>query len=142
LLADALGGRAYPASKFSVGFPSYSLTSEGRKDPVMSKFIEPSLVHHGDTWDVPTGGTLLATASTGFPMAFRLGSAFGVQFHPEASPTELKAWAARSPARYQSIGAVADRVIAEATDKFAAWRASAHQLFEAWWLSLPAACRA
>jgi len=108
---------------------------------VLQHFKEPCLVHHGDTWDLPPDGVLLA--STIFPQAFRLGSALGVQFHPEASPTELAAWIARSGnRRYEAIGMSASALHAEAVTKAAAWRAAAAELFEAWWQHLPAAHKA
>ena len=34
----ALGGKAYRAPKIEVGFPEITLTTEGKSDPVFSKF--------------------------------------------------------------------------------------------------------
>jgi len=134
ILADALGGKAYPSSKFEVGYPKMELTTEGKSDPVISQLKDPMLVHHGDTWDLPPKGTLLA--STVFPQAFRLGSAFGVQFHPEATPIELEGWAKASTKRYESIKADPDAVISESKRLKKEARLASKKFFEAWWQNL------
>jgi len=134
ILADALGGKAYPAAKFEVGYPKMELTSEGKSDPVMGNFTDPVLVHHGDTWDLPPNGTLLA--STIYPQAFRFGSAFGVQFHPEATPKELEGWAKASTKRYESIKANPAAVIKESQRLEKETKKASEIFFESWWKSL------
>jgi GMP synthase-like glutamine amidotransferase len=83
----ALGGKAFPAASFEGGFPEIKvsafqlllwvafasrlllcfrlffvqLTAEGLKDPIMKSFKDPVLLHHGDTFTVPSNATLLAS---------------------------------------------------------------------------------
>ena len=91
LLADALGGTAYKASHSEAGLVSISLTAAGRDDPVVSKTGPLVYTLHQDTFVVPTDATLLAQTDR-FPYAFRLGSALGLQFHPDADRDQALAW--------------------------------------------------
>ena len=49
---------------------------------------------HGDTFDLPAGAVHLAATADCPQQAFRLGRAFGVQFHPEMDQPTLAAWLA------------------------------------------------
>lgn len=91
LLADALGGTAYKASQSEAGLVSISLTEAGRGDPVVSKTGPLVYTLHQDTFAVPAAASLLAQTDR-FPYAFRLGSALGLQFHPDADRDQALAW--------------------------------------------------
>lgn len=91
LLADALGGTAYKASHAEAGLVAISLTAAGREDPVVSKTGPLVYTLHQDTFVVPTDASLLAQTDR-FPYAFRLGSALGLQFHPDADRDQALAW--------------------------------------------------
>lgn len=91
LLADALGGTAYKASHSEAGLVSISLTAAGRDHPVVSKTGPLVYTLHQDTFVVPTDASLLAQTDR-FPYAFRLGSALGLQFHPDADRDQALAW--------------------------------------------------
>lgn len=91
LLADALGGRAYLADAPEIIFASIPRTEAGAVDPVVGLMTDPVLSFHQDTWDLPPDATLLA-ATEDHPQAFRLGSALGIQSHPEASPELVAEW--------------------------------------------------
>ena len=93
LLADALGGRAYPAAELEVGFAALELTEAATSDPVLKTLAEPVLYFHGDTWDPPPGAEVLARTAL-YPHAFRLGSALAVQPHPEVSAAVARTWVA------------------------------------------------
>jgi GMP synthase (glutamine-hydrolysing) len=96
LLAAALGARVYPGSQPEVGVLPVALTDEGRADPVFAGLPPEfeTLQWHGDTFDVPEGGVLLAS-SPAFPnQAFRVGrAAYGVQFHVEVTDQMAREWA-------------------------------------------------
>ncbi|WP_370514020.1 type 1 glutamine amidotransferase [Cellulomonas sp. JZ18] len=53
---------------------------------------QPSM-HADAVVDLPRGAVWLASSSTYPFQAFRIGSAWGVQFHPEASRGTMAAWA-------------------------------------------------
>jgi GMP synthase (glutamine-hydrolysing) len=96
LLAAALGARVYPGTQPEVGVLPVTLTAEGQSDPVFAGLPAefPTLQWHGDTFDVPEGGVLLAS-SPAFPnQAFRVGrTAYGVQFHVEVTEQMAREWA-------------------------------------------------
>jgi GMP synthase (glutamine-hydrolysing) len=94
LLAQALGGRVARAPRPEVGFKPLSLTRDAPGEPSLAAFPSGSLAFqwHEDAFEVPAGATLLATGQTGGPQAFRVGSALGIQFHPEIEADELETW--------------------------------------------------
>ena len=96
LLAAALGARVYAGTQPEVGVLPVALTEEGRADPVFAALPAEfqTLQWHGDTFDVPEGGVLLAS-SPAFPnQAFRVGrAAYGVQFHVEVTEQMAREWA-------------------------------------------------
>ena len=48
---------------------------------------------HGDTFEIPEGGILLATAPTCKNQAFKIGMrAYGIQFHIEVAEKEVYEW--------------------------------------------------
>jgi GMP synthase-like glutamine amidotransferase len=94
LLAASLGARVYAGPQPEVGVLPVELTEEGRRDPVFSVLPPsvPALQWHGDTFDLPEGAVRL-TGSAAYPnQAFRVGSAYGVQFHLEVSPEMAREW--------------------------------------------------
>ena len=132
LLADALGGRAYPGAGREVGSLRPILTPEGRADPVVRHLGGPVPVSHADTWDLPPGAVLLAVSDR-YPQAFRLGSALGLQPHPEVTPAAFARWV-REKRREDLLrdGIDPERAIAGVRAGAAAQRALAGRLFAAW----------
>lgn len=96
LLASALGARVYPLEESEVGLLEVEKTAEGRVDPVIGALAEPliTLQWHGDTFDIPEGGVLLASSPAAPNQAFRYGdAAYGIQFHLEVTPEMAGQWA-------------------------------------------------
>jgi len=92
LLADALGGSAYLAvGGPEIGMMAPALTEAGKGDPILGHLDGPIPVWHQDTWDLPPGAVLAAETDR-FPHAFRMGTAVGIQAHPEAGPEIVAAW--------------------------------------------------
>jgi GMP synthase (glutamine-hydrolysing) len=96
LLALALGARLHLRHGKEVGFAPLTLTEEGARDPVLRPFAERScttLLHwHTDAVELPAGAMLLARTEPTPVQAFRIGSALGTQFHPEADLPLLESW--------------------------------------------------
>lgn len=101
LLAAAGGADVFSGGlPKEIGWGKVKLTDAGRRDP-LARFLanpttdEPTTVFqwHGDTYNLPPGGTLLAS-STRFPrQAFRLGrNAYGFQFHFEVTEQVIRQW--------------------------------------------------
>lgn len=133
LLAEALGGEAYLADLPEVDLLSPELTAEGVSDPVVSTLEGPWLVFHQDTWRLPPGATLLAVSER-YPQAFRLGSALGIQPHPETTPDILDEWVTSAGARAiaQLAGTDPDRLAADYRSSEDAIADSAARFFAAW----------
>jgi GMP synthase (glutamine-hydrolysing) len=138
LLAEALGGRAYPAGKREVGSLRLTLTAAGRADPVARYLRGPVPVSHADTWDLPPGATLLATGGS-YRHAFRFGSGLGLQPHPEVAPDAFARWVREKPlADLERDGIDPEAAIAAVRRHAVRQREMAGRLFGAW--AAEAAC--
>lgn len=101
LLAEAFGGKVTVRHSGGGEHGAYQVTwhSGATDDPVLGRLAESgrSLLpeSHGDAVTrLPPGATQLASTENYPNQAFRIGSAVGVQFHPEASPELMGRWAA------------------------------------------------
>ena len=133
LLADATGGRAFRAEgRVEAGVYQLHPTEAGRRDPVMPHAGDKVFAVHGDTFELPPGATLLAR-SDGYVQAFSIGSALGVQFHPETDADTAIAWAQSLVAPVLGRAGV---TLENFTDGLRAAEAdldaSSHRFFAAW----------
>ncbi|QCB95444.1 type 1 glutamine amidotransferase [Cellulomonas shaoxiangyii] len=104
LLAVARGGRvelAAPPGR-EAGVVDVRWRPEAEQDALLSglaraagprRSTAQASMHADAVVDLPRGAVWLASSSTYPFQAFRIGSAWGVQFHPEASRETLRAWA-------------------------------------------------
>jgi GMP synthase-like glutamine amidotransferase len=68
---------------------------EGKKDPLFEGFRETDLIYHwhGDMFQIPADGTLLATAEGCPHQALKVGNcAYGLQFHVEITDKSIREW--------------------------------------------------
>ncbi|HEX2535580.1 MAG TPA: type 1 glutamine amidotransferase [Chitinophagaceae bacterium] len=91
LLAEILGARVYPHTQPEIGF--FPVHATVANDPLWAGLPDPwTVLHwHGDTFDLPSGATLLASSAACPNQAFRKGSCLGIQFHPEAHTALVEA---------------------------------------------------
>lgn len=136
LLAASLGAQVYGGREPEVGVLPVSLTDEGKRDPVFAPLPPEfaTLQWHGDTFDLPHGSVLLASSPAYANQAFRIGSAYGVQFHLEVTRSMASEWAqvpayAASLERMRGAGAL-PRLLEEFEGRRPAMEASARSLFE------------
>jgi GMP synthase (glutamine-hydrolysing) len=106
MLANHLGSRVYlhPQEHVEIGYYPISPTSEGAAlGPWPGHFYE----WHKEGFDVPHGGTVLARSNGAFPnQAFQYGpAAYGVQFHPEITYTQILRWSGNNPTKLEQPGA-------------------------------------
>jgi GMP synthase (glutamine-hydrolysing) len=73
------------AGTTEVGIGSVALTRAGERDDVLgaSGPFVPVLHWHADTFTIPPGAELLASSDRCVNQAFRVGRAYGLQFHVE-----------------------------------------------------------
>ena len=101
LLAVACGGRVEPnPAGRAMGLVDLHLSAQGCADPLLSA-VKPPLRSARWNQDVvvelPADASLLAVDGADIPQAIRVGRrAWGVQFHPEASPAVVRIWASRT----------------------------------------------
>jgi GMP synthase-like glutamine amidotransferase len=98
LLAFACGAAVRPGeSGPELGLGSVTLTGSGQDDPVFAGCGPelPVLHWHGDTFELPRGSCHLALSDLYVNQAFRLGRAYGLQFHIEMDASLLEAWSGR-----------------------------------------------
>lgn len=95
LLARALGGTVLRAPVPEFGWGTATLTRAGRRDPLFDGLNSPLSVFlwHEDTFTLPPGAELLATADACENQAFRYGNSWGLQFHPEVDSRIIAALA-------------------------------------------------
>lgn len=95
LLAKASGARVVRSPVKEIGWYHIELTAEGRQDPLFLGFDvkEPVYHWHGDMFEIPAQGRLLATAQGCPHQALKVGpNAYGLQFHVEVTDVSIKEW--------------------------------------------------
>ena len=105
LLARALGATVAPRAdgRHEIGFVAVRPTAAGA-----AVFPDPLHVYqwHHEGFAIPQGGELLATGETFPNQAFRVcRRAYGLQFHPEATPQMRAEWLAASAGALGAPGA-------------------------------------
>ena len=95
LLADAHGGTVGALDEGEVGIVDFSLTAEGRADPLFAGLPDAPLTmqwHLNAVTALPREAVLLASSPVCANQAFRLGErAYGVQFHMEVDADLVRA---------------------------------------------------
>lgn len=99
LLARVAGGEvSSPSPHGEKGVSLVDLTGAGASDPLFAglpgRFVTFQL--HDDSFSPPPGAELLATSPACPAQAFRLGSCYGLQFHPEVDTAIVSAWGSLS----------------------------------------------
>ena len=94
LIAKACGARIRKAPMAELGWKEVFLTGMGEGDRLFYGLPKTFTVlqWHEDTFDLPTGGVLLAEAIECPHQAFRVRNAYGLQFHVEVTHAMLAAW--------------------------------------------------
>lgn len=117
LIANVIGGdvRAQTGAP-EKGYTRIDTTAEAAADPVFSairprtSFVES---HVDRIVALPEEATLLATSEACEFQAFRVGRAWGTQFHPESTRANIERWDAE---KLQTLGFDKDTLLEEATE--------------------------
>ena len=128
LIARAAGARVFRADEPEVGWLQVDVTEAGASDPVTS--VLPSRFDafqwHHYTHDLPDGAVELAHSPVCL-QAYRLGRAWGVQFHPEVRAGQVESWLAEDPDDVADPAALR----AETRGQIAAWNELGRRLCSA-----------
>ncbi len=89
LIAAAFGAAVYPTVP-EIGWHAITSTGEGVFARFPDRFRAFQL--HGETFDVPPGGTLLCIGDAVQNQAFSVGSAVALQFHLEPDVEIIEGW--------------------------------------------------
>ena len=106
LLARALGGDVYRADEPEIGWCTIVPTDAASDDPVLGHAEGPTGVYqfHRDTFSLPAGAVRLASSDRFANQAFRAGSAWGIQFHPEVDSRTFEEWLGNHPGICERLG--------------------------------------
>ncbi len=98
LIARAAGAQVFRAAEPEVGWLQVELTESGSADPVAAALPQrfDAFQWHHYTHGLPAGAIELARSPV-CTQAFRLGRAWGVQFHPEVRAEQVESWLAEDP---------------------------------------------
>ena len=98
LLARAAGASVFRSTEPEVGWLPVELTEAAAADPVAASLPErfDAFQWHHYTHELPAGAVELARSRVCL-QAFRLGDAWGVQFHPEVRAAQVEAWLGEDP---------------------------------------------
>ena len=95
LVAKALGARVYRNAVKEIGWYPVWWTGAASGDALLAGLSGDETVFHwhGETFDLPAGGELLASSQACRHQAFRWGaSVYGFQFHLEVTPEMISDW--------------------------------------------------
>ena len=104
MMARHLGGRVYPHPQghAEVGYYPIRPTAAGRK--VCADWPDHVYQWHREGFDLPAGGELLAEGDAFSVQAFRSGTGYALQFHPEVTHAMMYRWLVRGAHRMELPG--------------------------------------
>jgi GMP synthase (glutamine-hydrolysing) len=92
-LAAVLAARVYPGPQAELGWDQLTLTDEGKASPLGVLEGLHILNWHGDTFDLPSGATRLASTPVTPNQAFSYGdNVLALQFHVELEGRDMERW--------------------------------------------------
>jgi len=91
LIAHALGWTVAPG-ELELGWGIIDVNTAGMATPLRHIAGVPILQWHGDSITAPPSIDLLASTEATTCQAFVVGSALGIQFHPEVDPESFERW--------------------------------------------------
>lgn len=137
LMARALGARVYSSGSKEIGWAPVELSAAGKASCLAALQDVPVLHWHGDTFDVPEGGELLARTTATPHQAFSHGrNALALQFHPEADPARIEPWLIGHACELQQAGIDIPALRRQSAAQGARTRAAAVAVLTAWLLQL------
>jgi GMP synthase (glutamine-hydrolysing) len=134
MMARALGARVYAAPAKEIGWAPVTLGERGRTSALAKLEDAPVLHWHGDTFDLPTGSTLLASTELCRHQAFSYaGNALALQFHAEVTAQKMEAWFVGHAAEIAATPGLSVPGLRDETHRWAPLlERNGHAMFEIW----------
>jgi GMP synthase (glutamine-hydrolysing) len=133
LLAHAAGAAVRRAREPEIGWLEVERTAASAGDPLLGALPERFEAYqwHSYAFHLPAGAVELARSPV-CPQAFRLGAAWGVQFHPEVTAAIVDEWSDDYESDPDAVAAGFDPVAAraEARIRLPRWNAIGATLFD------------
>jgi GMP synthase (glutamine-hydrolysing) len=118
LIAGALGGTVFRGAKKEIGWYDVKVTDKGLDN--LFKGLEKKELGvfqwHGDTYTLPQNAVVLAYSDL-YPQAFKIGSAYGLQFHLEVTTDMIKVWTEEYREEIKREGIELEKIIARNSDE-------------------------
>jgi GMP synthase-like glutamine amidotransferase len=126
LLARAAGAEVKPAAEPEIGWCEIELTEAGYGDRVLGTLPrrEAGFQWHHYTFELPDGAVELARSAV-CTQAFRLGRAWGIQFHAEVTRPMIEAWTKEDT---EELPVTRAELLRETDARIDAWNASGRRL--------------
>ena len=107
LVARAAGAEVFRSAESEVGWFPVECTATAADDPVAGALPErfDAFQWHHYTHTLPAGAVELARSAV-CTQAYRVGSAWGVQFHPEVRAEQVEEWLSEDPEDVADPGAL------------------------------------
>lgn len=118
LIAGALGGTVYKGAKKEIGWYDVKITDKGLNNLFngLEKKELGVFQWHGDTYTLPRNAVVLAYSDL-YPQAFKIGSAYGLQFHLEVTADMIKVWTDEYREEIKREGIELEKIIARNSDE-------------------------
>lgn len=133
LIAKAAGAKVSANHIKEIGWYDISLTEDGLADPLFKGQgrVFPVFQWHGDTFSIPEGGLLLAGSKLCKNQAFKIGSAYGFQFHVEVTFEMIKDWIDSYQDELKSLKGIIDpaKIIQESSNNMSAYTKNSGLIF-------------
>jgi GMP synthase-like glutamine amidotransferase len=134
LLAEAAGGRPERLSEPQIGWHATELTASGTDDPVMGGLPQEFVGFQWHSYATPLPGGAVGLAQDGaHPDAFRVGEAWGLQFHAEVTEAIVGGWLDRYREDQDAvrIGLDPEPIRAETRERIGTWNGLGTRIAEA-----------
>ncbi|MFZ2456502.1 MAG: type 1 glutamine amidotransferase [Candidatus Altiarchaeia archaeon] len=120
MIAKAAGAKVLTGHRKELGWYDLELTKEGINDPVFKGFPKrfKAFQWHGDTFQIPQDAVKLAYSEIFPNQAYRLGNAYGLQFHIEVMEETINDWMAEYGEEMNSLDYIDADKIREDTKKY------------------------
>lgn len=137
-LAAVLAARVYPGAEKELGWDQLTLTEEGKASPLGVLEGLHILNWHGDTFDLPSGATRLASTTITPNQAFAYGpNVLALQFHVELPKEDMERWLIGHTLELANSNVDLGEMRATTARYAPATNEASHRLFNDWLDRLP-----